>query len=577
MEGLKKCAARISAGWLLQAVPIWALILPILGGFVVLSASFGGAPPASPPEFSEVAAAAGVRANMRCGTPEKRWITEANGSGLAWLDYDNDGRMDLLIVNGSNMEELRRTLKAEAVAEPESAQGVYLFHNLGNGRFEDVTERAGLRNPYWGTGANAADFNNDGYTDILITTLGRDLLYRNNGNGTFTEIGGPAGLSRAVAWHTGSAFGDFDGDGWLDLYVSGYIDLKVFPVAEPAPVCDYMGKKAFCGPIGLPGTRGILYHNNHDGTFSDATRSAGLAELRPSHSFSVVADDFNQDGHADLFVANDSDPNLLLLNRGDGTFHEAALERGVAFNADGRAQSNMGVAVGDLTHTGRMDLLTTTFHHDYFPLFRQGKDGYYEEVAAQMGLASLTSQYLGWGCGLTDFDNSGTRMFWSANGHVYPQVETYFQPLAIFRFLGGRFSAAWQYPNAPRNSYRGAATADYDNDGGMDLAALPIAGAPVLLHNDTASRGAWVGLILEGRKSNRDAIGARVQVDACGASQYDNVRNGGSYLSRNDPRLHFGLGTCSAVTRVEIHWPSGARQELLRVGMNQYNRIEEPQ
>jgi hypothetical protein len=290
-----------------------------------------------------------------------------------------------------------------------------------------------------------------------------------------------------------------------------------------------------------------------------------------------VADDFDQDGRIDLFVANDSDPNFLLLNRGDGTFHEAALERGVAFNADGRVQSNMGVAVGDLTHTGRMDVLTTTFHHDYFPLFRQDKNGYYEEVAAQMGLASATSQYLGWGCGLADFDNSGTRMFWSANGHVYPKLDAYFQPLAIFRIQAGKFSPAWLYPDTPENSYRGAATADFDNDGGMDLAVLPVAGVPLLLHNDTASRGTWVGLMLLGRKSNRDAIGARVRVEACGISQHDSVRNGGSYLSRNDPRLHFGLGACPAVTRIEIRWPSGARQDLERVPINQYSRIEEPQ
>jgi enediyne biosynthesis protein E4 len=564
---------------LLKTGPIWALVSVVLGGFVVLPPSRGWASQFSALEFSEVATAAGVRATLRCGSPEKRWITEANGSGLAWLDYDNDGLMDLLIVNGSSMEELRRAMKAEnAVANaPDSAQGVYLFHNLGHGRFEDVTERAGLRNPYWGTGANAADFNNDGYTDILITTLGRDLLYRNNGNGTFTEIGGPAGLSRTVAWHTGSAFGDFDGDGWLDIYVSGYVDLKLYSLAEPAPVCEYLGKKTFCGPIGLPGTRGILYHNNHDGTFSDATKSAGLSDLPPSHGFTVVADDFNQDGHVDLFVANDSDPNFLLLNRGDGTFREVALERGVAFNADGRAQSNMGVAVGDLTHTGRMDVLTTTFHHDYFPLFRQDANGYYVELAAQTGLAAATSQYLGWACGLTDFDNSGTRMFWSANGHVYPQLDAYFQPLTIFRMTAGKFSPVWEYPSKPQNSYRGAATADYDNDGGMDLAVLPVAGAPLLLHNDTAQRGAWVGLMLQGRKSNRDAIGAQVRVEACGASQYNSVRNGGSYLSRSDPRLHFGLGSCAAVSRIEVRWPGGARQELERVPMNQYSRIEEPQ
>src|SRR6266404_975764 len=276
-------------------------------------------------EFADVAQRAGIRAELRCGGPEKHWIPEANGTGAAWLDYDNDGLMDLLIVNGSSMEQLRRIV-AGHVPEP-ARNGVYMFHNLGNGKFEDVTERAGLSNAYWGTGANAADYNNDGFTDILITTIGLDLLYKNNGNGTFSEVGAAAGVSRAVEWHTGSAFGDYDGDGYLDLYVAGYVDIHSISLNEPALVCPYMGAPAFCGPIGLKGGHGILYHNNRDGTFTDVTKRAGLAELKPSHSFTAVFDDFNQDGKVDLFVANDSDPNFLFLNQGDGTFKESAVER----------------------------------------------------------------------------------------------------------------------------------------------------------------------------------------------------------------------------------------------------------
>ena len=359
--------------------------------------------------------------------PRKRWIPEANGSGAAWLDYDNDGRMDLLIVNGSDMSTLRKILGGQTPVAGKG--GVFLFHNLGNGRFEDVTERAGLTNPYWGTGANAADFDNDGFTDILITTIGMDLLYRNNGNGTFTEIGKKAGLSRNVAWHTGSAFGDFDGDGKLDLFVTGYVDVHSFSFAEPAPACDYQGKLTFCGPIGLTGEHGILYHNNGDGTFSDRTREAGLGNMPAAHGFTVVADDFNGDGKTDLFVANDSDPNFLFLNQGNGTFKEAGLDRGVAFNADGRAQANMGVAVGDLSHTGRLDLLTTTFHQDYFPLFRASKSGYFEEIAAQVGLTTATASYLGWACGLTDFDNGGERQFWSGQRpRLSPSRFPFWQP-----------------------------------------------------------------------------------------------------------------------------------------------------
>ncbi len=386
--------------------------------------------------FTDVASAAGIRANMRCGGPEKRWIPEANGSGAAWLDYDNDGLMDLLIVNGGTMEQLRKTMAGEKMTP--APGGVYLFHNLGGGRFEDVTEKAGLANPYWGTGANAADYNNDGFTDILITTIGVDLLYRNNGNGTFTEVGKAAGLRQSAAWHTGSAFGDFDGDGYLDLFVTGYVDVHSVSFKDPPPVCDYFGQHVFCGPIGLKGGRSVLYHNNGDGTFSDETKASGIENVPPAHGFTAVTGDFNGDGKLDIFVANDSDPNYLFLNQGNGTFKEAALDRGVAFNADGRAQSNMGVAVGDFGGGGRQDVLTTTFDKDYFPLFRQDKSGVYEEVAASAGLATATMNYLGWACGLTDFTNSGTRDFWTANGHVYPTDKDYYEPIAIFRTARGQ-------------------------------------------------------------------------------------------------------------------------------------------
>lgn len=524
--------------------------------------------------FEDIAASSGIRAEMRCGGPEKRWIPEANGSGAAWLDYNNDGWMDLLIVNGSTMEQLRKTIAAQPPAPAKG--GVYLFRNLGNGKFEDVTEKAGLVNGYWATGANAADYNNDGYTDILITTIGRDLLYRNNGDGTFTEVGKAAGLSGDVAWHTGSAFGDFDGDGNLDLFVTGYVDVHSFSIKEPAPVCDYMGLHVFCGPIGLPGTRGILYRNNGNGTFTDVTRAAGLANVRPSHGFTVVADDFNQDGRIDIFVANDSDPNQLFLNQGGGNFQEAAVERGVAFNGDGRAQSNMGVAVGDYNNEGRLSLLTTTFHQDYFPLFKQDKSGFFEDVSSAVGLATITSKYLGWATGFTDFGNDGVRELWTANGHVYPTSPAYFQPVTIFQDRGRGFSLAWSFPGTPANSYRGGCTGDFDNDGRMDLVVLPIAGQPLLLHNLTSNENSsWIGLSLRGTRSNRDAIGASVKVESCGKTQFDTVRSGGSYLSRNDPRLHFGLGSCAKVDRVTITWPRGAVQVVKDVPVNRYTSVDE--
>jgi hypothetical protein len=524
--------------------------------------------------FAEIASTAGLHAEMRCGGPEKRWIPEANGSGVAWLDYDNDGLMDLLIVNGSSMDQLRHFVGGQPPTP--SKGGVYLFHNLGNGKFEDVTERAGLTNFYWGTGANAADFNNDGYTDILITTIGVDLLYRNNGNGTFTEVGAAAGLSRNVEWHTGSAFGDFDGDGFLDLYIASYMDIHSIALQEPAPVCPFQGKPAFCGPIGIKGGRGILYHNNGDGTFTDVTKRAGLGSVQPSHSFTAVFDDFNRDGKIDLFVANDSDPNFLFLNQGGGVFKESALERGVAFNGDGHAQSNMGVAVGDFYNRGRLDILTTTFFDDYFPLFKQDKSGSFDDVSSSAGTTMLTRRYLGWACGFTDFSNSGSRDLWLANGHVYPVSDHYFQPFVVLRNDGGQLSPAFHFPDPPNNSYRGGAAADFDNDGRMDVVVVPISGQPLLLHNTTQNSNNWVGLRVRGTLTNRDAIGASVEIGYCGKTQFDSVRNGGSYLSRNDPRLHFGLGDCGKLDRVAVKWPRSGIQVLNSVPVNRYITIEEP-
>ncbi|HEX4810058.1 MAG TPA: CRTAC1 family protein [Bryobacteraceae bacterium] len=544
------------------------LFLPL----IVLSL-LAGATNVSNLQFVDVAIQSGIHADMRCGGPDKRWITEANGSGAAWLDYDNDGLMDLLIVNGSTMEQLRKIVGNLPVTPLKNS--VYLFHNLGNGKFEDVTERAGLSDAYWGTGANAADVNNDGFTDILITNIGVDLLYKNNGNGTFTEVSAAAGLSRKVAWHTGSAFGDFDGDGNLDLFVTGYVDIHSISLEDPAPVCPYLGVEAFCGPIGLKGERGILYHNNGNGTFTDITKRAGLGNVTPSHGFTVVADDFNHDGRTDIFVANDSDPNLLFLNKGDGTFKEAALEQGVAYNADGRVQSNMGVAIGDVQNQGRMGMVITTFFDDFFPFFRQDQTGNFDEVSTPSGLAALTKPYLGWACGFADFSNRGERDFWAANGHVYPKLPQYLQPFLVFENHGGKFSLGYKFPASPDNSYRGGCQGDFDNDGKLDVAVLPISGQPLLLRNQTENGNSWLGLRLRGTYSNRDAIGASVVVDACGNRQYDTVRNGGSYISANDPRLHFGLGACAQIDSVTVKWPRGGTQVERRLPVNKYSLIEE--
>ena len=550
-----------------EAAGVWALLS--FAAIAALWASTG-----QKLQFSDVAAEAGLRTGIQCGGPEKRWITEANGTGLAWLDYDNDGLMDLLIVNGGTMDQLRKTLAGENLQPIRN--GVYLYHNLGAGRFEDVTEKAGLANPYWGTGANAADYNNDGFTDILITAIGRDLLFKNNGDGTFTNVSKAAGLGQDVAWHTGSAFGDFNGTGRLDLFVTGYVDIHSLSFVEPAPVCVNGDLRTFCGPIGLKGEHAVLYRNNGDGTFADVTKSSGIGSAPAAHGFTAVTGDFDKDGKLDIFVANDSDPNFLFLNQGHGTFKESALEHGMAFNADGRVQSNMGVAVGEYARSGTMDLLTTTFQKDYFPLFRPDKSGIYEEISTSAGLAGATSRYLGWACGLADFGNTGRRDFWTANGHVYPTEKDYFEPVTIFGDEGGRSSLVYSFPAKPDNSYRGGAMADFNNDGKMDLAILPISGAPVLLRNDTQDSNYWVGITLRGTRSNRDGIGANVMVEGCGQKQVDSVHSGGSYLSRNDPRLHFGLGACRKIDQLTVQWPSGSTSTVTDPKLDRYMTIEEP-
>jgi hypothetical protein len=552
----------------------------VTGTAILLAGAWASGIPSGPIRFEDVAARSGIQAQMRCGGPDKKWIPEANGSGAAWLDYDRDGLLDLLIVNGSTMDDLRLIVAGRTpAARPGS---LYLYRNLGNGRFEDVTERAGLRNPYWGTGVAVGDINNDGYSDILITNIGVDLLFRNNRDGTFSEIGREAGLSREIAWHTGAAFGDYDGDGRVDLYVAGYVDLGALHLNAPAPLCNYRGIPGFCGPQGLRGESDILYHNEGHAKFADATEKAGVKDKGLYHGFSVVFGDFNQDGKVDIFVANDSDPNYLYLNRGNGVFEETGLMSGVAFGGDGRTQSNMGVAAGDFDNDGLIDLMTTTFSEDYFPLFKQQAAGLFEEVSAQVGLANATLPWVGWACGFADLDNDGHKDLWTASGHVYPKADmlastSYLQPLAVFANREGKFERVPAGPEGGwKGSYRGGCAGDFNNDGKIDLVVLPIAGAPLLLENKTASRFHWLGIELHGRAGNRNGIGARIHIEHCGHTQFESVRNGGSYLSVDDPRVHFGLGSCAKVDRLSIRWPGGHQQVLENLSVDRYLPIEEP-
>ena len=576
-------SGRVAPGWFVPAFQN-PLKSPLIQGGTVFSSNV--APqhdmknsPKNGIQFVDVAFDAGVQPTIHNGGPDKKWIPEANGTGAAWLDYDNDGRLDLLIVNGTTMDELPGIVSGNAPRPRKD--GVFLYQNLGGSRFRDVTKAAGIVNSYWGTGANAADYDNDGFPDILITSIGVDLLYRNNRNGTFSEVGKTAGLSQKVAWHTGSAFGDADNDGDLDLYIAGYVDIKALPWTGVPPVCQYKGLNVFCGPRNLRGEEDIFYRNNGNGTFTEATQQAGLADTNRSYGFAVLFEDLNGDGKPDLFVANDSCPNYLYLNRGNGTFKEAGLTSGVAMNGDGRTQANMGIASGDFDNDGDPDLLTTTFSEDYFPLFEQQKPGLYEDVTFRVGLGTSTVPYLGWACGFADFDNDGDTDLWTANGHVYPTAEalgttTYLQPIAIFANDLGRFTpSAAPAGSIAKQSFRGGCVGDFNNDGKLDLVALPIDGKPVLLENRSQGRQSWIGLHLRGTQSNRDALGARVEIQFCGKKQFATLHNGGSYLSRDDPRLHFGLGSCGKVDELTIAWPKGEVQKEKNLEVNRYVTIEE--
>lgn len=522
--------------------------------------------------FVERGMDAGLLRSVECGGPEKKWIMEANGAGVAVLDYDQDGFMDLLVVNGSSLPRLAKLL-ATGIAEPRES-GVFLYRNTHDGRFADVTAKAGLSNPYWGTGGNAADFDGDGWPDLLLTTIGRDLLFHNERNGTFTEVSRKAGLSQKIAWHTGSAFGDYDGDGDLDLYIAGYVNVQSLGVSREAPVCRYLELPVFCGPKDLQGEADMFYRNNGDGTFTEATRAVGLQETEPRYGFTVVFEDFNQDGKPDLFVANDSAPNYLYVNDGNGRFVEAALASGLAFNADGKSQANMGVAVGDVDNDGDLDVLTTTFSEDYFPLFEQIQPGIFEDVSARAGVAAATTALLGWACGLVDLDNDGWRDLWLANGHVYPTIakagrSTYEQPIVMFHNQRGRFQSAPQTLGSGRKeSWRSGASADFNNDGKVDLVVTPVSGMPELFENHSGEGNHWIGIDLRGR-----FLGARVTVEGCGQRWFETARNGGSYLSANDPRLHFGLGSCREVSRVRVLWPSGREQVVHRPAVDRYHRL----
>jgi enediyne biosynthesis protein E4 len=505
----------------------------------------------------DVAARSGVTLLNLCGGPAKDYIVDANGSGAAWLDYDNDGNLDLLIVNGSTRDRIKQG------GDPMVA----LYHNDGKGHFEDVTARSGLVHRGWGNGVCVADYDNDGFSDLYVTGIGSDVLFHNNGNGTFTDVTQRAHVGD-TRWGTGCAFGDYNRDGFVDLYVANYVKFNENTIAKRGETgnCKFMVVDVYCGPKSLEGEPDVLYRNNGDGTFTDVTRAAGITD--PGYpGFGVLFSDLDNDGWPDIYVANDSAPHLLFHNNGDGTFTEKGLVAGVAFSGDGREREGGGGGVGGDNGDGFLDLIVTNFSHDYNTLYRNDPKGYFTDVSYAAGLGYGSGPFMGWGVGFVDFDNSGLLDIFVANGHVYPEVDghglgtRYAQRKLLFKNLDGkRFQNITDQVGGGlliEKSSRGAAFGDFDNDGNVDVVVINMNDRPTLLHNETVSGRHWATIRLVGTGSNRDGIGARVQVTAGGHKQVTEVRSGGSYLSQNDLRAHFGLGAADRIERLEIRWPSG--------------------
>jgi enediyne biosynthesis protein E4 len=551
----------------------------------------GGLVKSGPVVFQEVAEQAGL-AHWRnvTGTPQKRVIVEAKGSGVCLLDYDNDGWLDIYLVSGSTFDAL-----AGKASPPHAA----LFHNNHDGTFTDVTEKAGVANDRWGLGCAVGDYDNDGWPDLYVTNLGKARLYHNNHDGTFTDVAEKAGVAlngetgSIVTDYTGATFGDYDGDGRLDLFVAGYIryDFANPPVPGSktvhSPTCQYRAVDVMCGPRGLPGAGDHLFHNNGDGTFTDVSVKAGVSDPNGFYGLGALFVDVNGDGKPDLVVANDSTPNYLYMNKGDGTFDDQSYVSGYALNKDGREASNMGIAAGDYENNGHLDLVNTEFSDDYDIVFHNDGTANFEDVSYHVGVAGPTIPFVGFGDGFLDYDNDGWKDLLIVNGHVYPGVDnhpewgmSYAQRSLLFHNLrNGTFELVAAVEGtglAKAGVGRGAAFGDLFNDGKIDVVIDNLDGAPFLLRNVNPDHNHWVELkLVGGRGSPRDAVGATVYLTAGGIRQRGDVLSGGSYLSSNDLRVHFGLGGSARVDELEIQWPSGQVEKVKPPAIDRIFTIEQ--
>jgi len=530
-------------------------------------------------QFVNVAREAGLRAETVFGSEKRnRFLMETTGCGVAFLDYDNDGWLDIFFVNGTRFE---------AVSGP--APVSRLYKNNRDGTFTDVTVKAGVARTGWGQGVCCGDYDNDGNEDIFVSYWGDCALWHNNGNGTFTDVAAKAGVTTNPGngqhrWNTGCAFVDYDKDGHLDLFVANYIDFdpKTTPLPESGP-CLYKGLLVACGPPGLKGGKNILFHNNADGTFADVSAKSGILRTPGTYGLGVLVCDFDNDGWPDIYVANDSTSSTLYQNNRDGTFTDCAIEAGVAYSPDGKPQAGMGVSAGDYNCDGLLDIVKTNFAGDTHSLYKNQGHMTFEDETFQAGLGKNT-RFLGWAVGFLDYDNDGWADILVCNGHVYPEVgdtdveSGYRERKILYRNLGNGHFQDVSMDAGPgileKVPARGAAFGDFDNDGDIDLVVSCVNDVPQLLRCDSTLKRNWIKIKAVGTKSNRSGIGARIYCATGAHRQTDEVRSGGSYISQNDMRVHFGLGDAKAAD-IEIHWPSGIVDKLAGVTANQILVVKE--
>jgi hypothetical protein len=539
-------------------------------------AQAAAAKPGTFSRLTDVAAQAGLAQPMVYGTPgEAPYILESMGGGCAFFDFDNDGWVDIFILGGRRLDSVP------------AGSGNRFYRNNRDGTFTDVTVKSGLADPGWATGVCVGDYNNDGYEDLFLTYYGQNRLYRNNRDGTFTDVTAAAGLLHAGnRFGTGCTFLDYNRDGHLDLFVANYVEFDLAAAPKPnalVATCSYQGIAVYCGPRGLPAPANALYRNNGDGTFTDVSKASGIESVKTSYGMTAVAMDIDEDGWPDIFVAADSTPSLLFMNNHDGTFREEALLRGLAVSGDGQEMAGMGIAPGDYDLDGHIDLFKTHFQLQSSGLYRNTGKGEFDDASFAAGIA-VERRYVSWGAGMVDLDNGGWPDIFYVTGNVYPELEKTFakfparSPAILFRNLGnGKFAEMGEEAGPAmlaRHVSRGCAFGDFDNDGDIDMLVMNQNEPPSLIRNDAPAGNRWLKIRLEGTKSNRSAIGARVLVRYGGKVQAQELMSQSSYLSANDPRLHFGLGS-ETTADIEVHWPSGLVESLKSVAANQLVTVRE--